>query len=310
MKTTIRHYGAVALLLAVILLGSTLLSLCTGSRQGEDRPRILVTTYPLYVAAQNILGDTHGVDVTLLSGAGAGCLHDYQLTPADRLAIEKADLVVINGIGAEPFLDGLVEESRLVDASAGLSYLCAETDHHHEGEEHRHEHTAYNEHIWLSPGRYMAQVRHVLQALCQRNPERINDYSANAAAYMEQVLAVWQNLPRLDKRPCVLFHDSLSYLAEDAGFSVQLTLSAEGESGLSVADLAKVEQLAKQHPDLVLLYDTQYPIRYTAVDGLVQPHQVMALETAVVGSGNPSDWLDAMERNVTKLQTLKGGDTP
>ena len=308
MKTTLRHYGAVALLLAVILLLSTLLSLFTGLRQGEDRPRILVTTYPLYVAAQNVLGDTDGVDVTLLSGAGAGCLHDYQLTPADRLAIEKADLVVINGVGAEPFLNGLVEESRLVDASAGLSYLCAESDHHHEDPDHHHE--EYNEHIWLSPGRYMAQVRHVLQALCQLNPERMNDYSANAAAYMEQVLAIQYSIPRFDGRPCVLFHDSLSYLAEDAGFSVQLTLSAEGESGLSAADLAKVEQLAKQYPDLVLLYDTQYPIRYTAVDGLVPPHQVMALETAVVGSGKPSDWLDAMGRNVKKLQSLKGGDTP
>ena len=308
MKTTLRHYGAVAMLLAIILLGSTLLSLCTGSRQGDDRPRVLVTTYPLYVAAQNILGNTDGVELTLLSGAGAGCLHDYQLTPADRLAIEQADAVLINGVGAEPFLDGLVEESRLVDTSVGLSYLCAETDHHHEGEDHHHE--EYNEHIWLSPGRYMAQVRHVLQALCQRNPERMNDYSANAAAYMEQVLAVWQNLPQFDGRPCVLFHDSLSYLATDAGLDVKLTISAEGESGISAADLAKVEQLAKQYPDLVLLYDTQYPIRYTAVDDLVPAHQVIALETAVVGSGKPSDWLDAMGRNVKKLQQLKGGDTP
>ena len=87
MKTTFRHYGAVALLLACILLLSTLLSLLTGARQGEDQPRVLVTTYPLYVAAQNIFGDTDGVEVTLLSGAGAGCLHDYQLTPADRLAL-------------------------------------------------------------------------------------------------------------------------------------------------------------------------------------------------------------------------------
>ena len=308
MKTTLRHYGAVALLLAIILLGSTLLSLFTGSRQGEDRPCLLVTTYPLYVAAQNVLGDTDGVEVTLLSGAGAGCLHDYQLTPADRLAIEKADLVVINGVGAEPFLDGLVEESRLVDASAGLSYLCTESDHHHEDPDHHHQ--EYNQHIWLSPGRYMAQVRHVLQALCQRNPERMNDYSANAAAYMEQVLAVWQNLPQFDGRPCVLFHDSLSYLASDTGLDVRLTLSAEGESGLSAADLARVEALAKQYPDLVLLYDTQYPIRYTAVDGLVPPDQVIALETAVVGSGKPSDWLDAMERNIGKLQKLQGGDTP
>ena len=308
MKSTFRHYGAVALLLAIILLVSTLLSLCAGSRQGEDQPRILVTTYPLYVAAQNILGDTDGVELTLLSGAGAGCLHDYQLTPADRLAIEKADLVVINGVGAEPFLEGLVEESRLVDASTGLSYLCAESDHHHE--DHHHEHTSYNEHIWLSPVRYMAQVRHVLQALCQRNPDRMNDYSANAAAYMEQVLAVQDSLPSLDGRPCVLFHDSLSYLAADVGLDVKLTLSAEGESGLSAADLAQVEQLAKESPDLLLLYDTQYPIRYTAVDGLVSPNQVIALETAVVGNGTPSDWLDAMKRNVTKLQPLKGGDTP
>lgn len=310
MKTTLRHYGAVALLLACILLLSTLLSLLTGARQGEDPPRVLVTTYPLYVAAQQILGDTDGVEVTLLSGAGAGCLHDYQLTPADRLALERADMVVINGVGAEPFLEGLVEESRLVDASAGLSYLCAETEHHHEGEEHHHEHTAYNEHIWLSPVRYMAQVRHVLQALCQRNPERMNDYSANAAAYMEQVLAIQYALPQLTDRPCVLFHDSLSYLAADMHLDVKLTLSAEGESGLSAADLAEVEQLAKQYPDLVLLYDTQYPIRYTAIDGLVPAGQVIALETAVVGQGSPSDWLDAMERNIQKLQTLTGGDAP
>lgn len=308
MKTTLRHYGAVALLLAGILLLSTLLSLFTGLRQGEDRPRILVTTYPLYVAAQNVLGDTDGVEITLLSGAGAGCLHDYQLTPADRLAIEKADLVVINGVGAEPFLDGLVEESRLVDASVGLSYLCAESDHHHEDPDHHHE--EYNEHIWLSPAAYLWQVSRMAQAMARLNPTLAETYTANADAYMEQVLTIQYSLPRFDGRPCVLFHDSLSYLAEDAGFSVTLTLSAEGESGLSAADLAKVEQLAKQHPDLVLLYDTQYPIRYTAVDGLVPPHQVMALETAVVGSGKPSDWLDAMGRNVKKLQSLKGGDTP
>ena len=308
MKSTFRHYGAVALLLACILLVSTLLSLVTGSRQGEDQPRVLVTTYPLYVAAQNILGDTDGVRLTMLSGVGAGCLHDYQLSPADRLALERADKVIINGVGAEPFLEGMVEESRLVDTSVGLSYLCAETDHHHG--EHDHAHTAYNEHIWLSPGRYMAQVRHVFQALCQRNPERMNDYSANAAAYMEQVLAVQYSLPDLSHRPCVLFHDSLSYLAADMHMDVKLTLSAEGESGLSAADLAQVEQLAKEHPDLVLLYDTQYPVRYTAIDGLVPAAQVIALETAVVGQGSPSDWLDAMGRNIEKLQKLTGGDTP
>lgn len=310
MKSTFRHYGAVALLLAVILLASTLLSLWTGSRQGEDKPRVLVTTYPLYVAAQNILGDTDGVELTMLSGAGAGCLHDYQLTPADRLALARADKVVINGLGAEPFLDGLVEESRLADSSYWVRDPLCTDGHNHAHVGHDHNHPTYNEHIWVSPHRYRMQIQAVMAALCEADPANEETYLANGTAYDERVDVLWASLPWMDNRPCVLFHDSLAYLASDMHMDVKLTLSAEGESGLSAADLAKVEALAKEHPDLVLLYDTQYPVRYTAIDGLVPAAQVIALETAVVGDGTPSDWLDAMGRNIEKLQKLTGGDTP
>ena len=310
MKQTLKHYGPVAALLAVILAATTCLSLLTGDSERDDRPRVLVTNYPLYVAAQNILGDADGVEVTMLSAVGAGCLHDYQLSPADRLALERADAVVINGVGAEPFLDGLVEESRLVDASAGLSYLYA-PHHHHEGEEHAHEHTDYNEHIWLSPTRYQQQVVTLAGALMELvHGKEQSLLRRNATAYLAAIDKAAQTLPALNGRSCVLFHDSLSYLASDVGLDVKLTLSAEGESGLSAADLAQVEALAKENPDLVLLYDTQYPIRYTAVDGLVPAAQVIALETAVVGQGSPADWLDAMTRNGDKLRKLTGGDGP
>lgn len=307
MKSTIRHYGPVALLLAVILAVSSCLSLLTG-KEGENRAHVLVTTYPLYVAAQNVLGDTDGVELSMLAAVGAGCLHDYQLTPADRLALERADKVIINGAGAEPFLEGLVDESRLVDTSAGMDLLCAETDHHHEGEEHHHE--EYNEHVWVSPARYYLQVLAVLSAFEEVDPTHYDTYLENATAYVDRMEEVGDRFPFSLGRPCVLFHDSLAYLAEYVGLDVKLTLSAEGESGLSAADLAKVEALAKEYPDLVLLYDTQYPIRYTAIDDLVPAGNVLALETAVVGEGKPSDWLDAMERNLEKLQKLTGGDTP
>ena len=310
MKTTLKHYGPVALLLAVILAASTCLSLLTGDRERGDRPRVLVTTYPLYVAAQNIVGDTDGVELTLLSGAGTGCLHDYQLTPADRLALERADLVITNGVGAEPFLEGLVEEERLVDTAAHAGLLYA-THHHHEDEHHHHDDADYNEHLWLSPINYIHQVGEVRQALMRLDPDNAPDYAANGAEYIGAIHdGVSLKLPNLNGRPCVLFHDSLAYLAADVGLDVKLTLSAERESGLAAADLATVERLATEHPDLVLIYDTQYPIRYTAIDGLVPADQVIALETAVVGSGKSSDWLDAMERNIEKLQTLTGGDTP
>ncbi|MBQ9841758.1 MAG: zinc ABC transporter substrate-binding protein [Clostridia bacterium] len=308
MKSTFRHYAPVALLLAVILLAATCLSLLTGDREQGDRPRVLVTTYPLYVAAQNILGDTDGVQLTMLSAVGAGCLHDYQLTPADRLALERADLVMTNGVGAEPFLEGLVEEHRLVDTAVWVEPLCS--DHHHGAEEHHH-HEDHNEHVWVSPTQYQKQVVQVAVALRSVDRQNSARYEQNAKAYQTAIKGVEQRLPNLNGRPCVLFHDSLSYLAADVGLDVKLTMSADGESGLSANHLAQVERLAKEHPDLVLLYDTQYPIRYTAVDGLVPAAQVISLETAVVGDGKPTDWLDAMNRNLDKLQTLtEGGDAP
>lgn len=311
MKSTLRHYAPVALLLAVILLAATCLSLLTGDRERGDRPRVLVTTYPLYVAAQNILDDTDGVQLTMLSAVGAGCLHDYQLTPADRLAIERADLVMTNGVGAEPFLEGLVEEHRLVDTDDNVGLLYA-THHHHEDEHHHHDDADYNQHVWLSPINYIHQVGEVQQALMRLDPDNAPDYAANGADYIAAIHdEVLLKLPDLNGRPCVLFHDSLSYLAADVGLDVQMVLTADGESGLSANHLAQVERLAKEHPDLILLYDTQYPIRYTAVDGLVPAAQVISLETAVVGDGKPTDWLDAMNRNLDKLQTLtEGGDAP
>ncbi|MBE6806937.1 MAG: hypothetical protein E7527_02830 [Ruminococcaceae bacterium] len=305
MKSTFRHYAPVALLLAGILAVSTLLSLLTGSRREEQGTRLLVTNYPLYVAAQNILGDTDGVTLTMLSGTGSGCVHDRQLTPADRRTLEQADMVIINGAGEQAFLEG-VDPVRVVNTSAGLYLL--QGAHRHEGEGSPHE-TA-NEHVWVSPSHYIQQVTVVRDALIRLDPPNAAAYTANAEEYRIAVDEVAQRLPRLSGRPCVLFHDSLAYLAGEVGLDVKLTLTVDGDSGIDAESLAQVESLAKQYPDLLLLYDTQYPIRYGAVDGLVPAEQVLALESAVVGQGSPTDWLDAMGRNADKLCQLTGGDAP
>jgi ABC-type Zn uptake system ZnuABC Zn-binding protein ZnuA len=99
----------------------------------------------------------------------------------------------------------------------------------------------------------------------------------------------------LEGTPCVLFHDSMAYLAADLGLDVKLTLSVEGESGLSAADLKKVEALAADNPDLLLFYDTQYALRYEGVGGTA-----VTIHTAV-----QEDWISAMEANIKELRKLE-----
>ena len=297
MKQTLKTYRAVAAMLAVILLFSVGLTYLTGNVSfGSERAEgkvVLATTYPVYVAAREILGEDTSVSLHHLDGAASGCLHDYQLSPSDRRLTQEADLILLNGAGAEPFLHGLVEGSKCVDTSAGVDLLCADGDHHHAEGEHHHG-DEYNEHLWLSPTRYAAQVEAVRDALCALVPEQAYLYKKNAAAYLAEIAAVADSLPDLSGRPCVLFHDSMSYLAADLGLDVKLTLSVEGESGLSAADLGQVEELAADYPDLLLLYDTQYALRYEGVAGTA-----VSVRTAV-----QEDWLAAMQANVKALQEV------
>ncbi len=320
MRSFWKQYGRVALLMAGIVLLSAIVTAFTGAVGLPRRGRTVVTTtYPLYVAVENILGDIDGVTVENLTGSAVGCLHDYQLSPANRITLEGASLVLLNGGGAEGFLDdtlAALPDLPTVDTSAGLSMLesCHDHDHPHGGtaadEEHDHERAA-NEHLWVSPTRYAAQVAAAVKALCALDPENTAAYTANGEDYRQQVLAIGERLrasaDTLPSKTCIIFHDSLAYLADELGLTVAASLHVGEESGVSAADLAAAQQAAAQDPNILLLYDSQYTIRYPAIDGLVPAAHVLTVDTAVIGRGRASDWLDAMEYNAKLLENITEG---
>lgn len=320
MKDTIRHYAPVAWLLAGITAAGVLLTVLLGVGQpGLQERTVVTTTYPLYVAAQQLTAGAEGVRVENLTGSATGCLHDYQLSPANRITLEKASLVLTNGAGAEPFLEDVLPTltAPVADTSAGISLLPSGEHAHHAEEDgdghdgdHNHDHR-YNEHIWVSPARYARQVTAAEEALCAADPENAALYRQNAEAYRTRIGAVEQRLQaaadKLGNRRCVLFHESLAYLAEDLGFTVAVCLSAGEESGVSAGDLAAAEAAVKQDPTVLVLYDDQYTVRYPSVDGLVPAAQVLALDTGVKGTGSADDWLRAMERTAQALEKCGEG---
>ena len=313
-----KHYGRVALLMAGILALSAVVTAFTGTvglpRRGQ---MVVTTTYPLYVAVQSILGDSDGVAVENLTGSAAGCLHDYQLSPANRITLENASLVVLNGGGAESFLEdtlAALPDLPTEDTSAGLTLLesCHDHDHPHGGEPtDGHTHGA-NEHLWVSPTRYAAQVAAATEALCALDPDNAAVYTANGNAYRQQVLAAGERLrvaaDKLPSKTCIIFHDSLAYLADELGLTVAASLHVGEESGLSAADLAAAQRAAQDNPNILLLYDSQYTIRYPAIDALVPTAHVLTVDTAGLGRGRASDWLDAMARNAQILEDITEGE--
>lgn len=313
MKQALRHYAPVALLLAAIIAVSGLITMFTARPMSGDGNTVVATVYPLYLAAKNVVGDTSGITVQTLTGATAGCLHDYQLSPADRLRLQNAQLVLLNGAGAEAFLDDIIDSlhGRSIDTSAGLALLAADCHDHHQHADHEHG-SAYNEHVWSGASYYAAQVQTIVDALCAIDPNNATAYTENGEAYRQQILAVGQRLQKavsaLPTRECIIFHDSLAYLAADAGLTVEQCLTIGEDAGVSVADLTAASQLLTANPHMLILYDSQYTARYTAIDSLVPARQVLALDTGVTGDGRLTDWLDAMNKNATLLEGLTEGN--
>ena len=323
MKTAAKHYGRVALLMAgIVLLGSGLTILCgQGMPASSDTCTVVTTTYPLYVAAENVLGDIPGVHLENLTGSATGCLHDYQLSPANRIQLERAKLVLLNGGGAEVFLEDVLPslKAKVCNTGAGIGFLISTHEHHHNGGDdgddgddhdgdgdHDHEETAYNEHIWVSPTRYARQVRAVTAALIELLPEHAEELTAHGEAYAAAVEAVGDELKAaaatLPSKKCVIFHESLAYLADDLGLTVIAALNVGEESGVSAGDLATAQRAVEEDPTALLLYDDQYTVRYSALDRAVPASHAPALDTAVKGKGTARDWLDAMEKNVALLR--------
>ena len=133
-------YVFVTVLLLVLLLtgaGLTQLYVKEETKQQDSELMVVTSFYPMYIAAMNVIGDTPGVDLQNLSEPQTGCLHDYQLTPADMKLLSGADVFIVNGGGIESFLSDVAADYKnlsIVNACEGLNLLSEED----EGEEHAH----------------------------------------------------------------------------------------------------------------------------------------------------------------------------
>ncbi|NLM45927.1 MAG: zinc ABC transporter solute-binding protein, partial [Firmicutes bacterium] len=110
-----------------VLLSCLLLLLCGCSRQEKsDGLTVVASFYPVYIAAANITDGVEGVELVSLTGPQTGCLHDYQLSPQEMIALETADLLLVNGAGMEAFLDKATSaypDLKVVSASANIELL-------------------------------------------------------------------------------------------------------------------------------------------------------------------------------------------
>lgn len=190
------------------------------------------------VASFSILGDITSdiggdkIKLTTLVGPD-GDAHTFEPAPADARALHAADVIIMNGLHFEGWMEKLVKASgtkaTLVVASTGVTPHDMDED----GE------TIPDPHAWQDLANGAIYVRNIEKALSAADPEDAATYKANATTLLARLARLDQwtrseiaSVPA-DKRKVITTHDAFGYFGAAYGvtFLAPAGLSTDAEPG-------------------------------------------------------------------------------
>lgn len=268
-------------LMCLLLTVSLLLSGCGGhsSPANSDELKVAATTYPVYLLTEAVTENIPDVEAQLIIDQEISCLHNYTLTMQDMIAVEQADVLVLNGAGMEEFLSDVLRDRVCIDSSAGITLITPEGEHHHHhGEEedvppsaqsHHHEH---DPHIWMDPLRAAEMAENIAAGLSALAPEHADEFAANAASIKETLTAFHTEMQdMLGERDydLITFHDGFAYFADSFGMHILAAVEEEEGSEASAAAIVHISHLVQEH---------HIPAVFTEINGSDATASVIARE--------------------------------
>ncbi|MBX7112821.1 MAG: zinc ABC transporter substrate-binding protein [Myxococcaceae bacterium] len=215
--------------------------------------KVGVTLHPYYSwTSQVSLGLPIEVRAVLPGEVDAG---DYQPTPEDVAKLKDLDALVVNGVGHDDFIEGMLKASgnthvKIIRPNDGVALL-------------KNAQGQVNAHTFISFSNAITQSYWVARELGALRPEWKQKLEENAAGYAKRLRALkadaLQKLkPAQDKR-VVTVHEGYSYLLQELGLT--LVKVVEPAHGLlpSAAELGEVVALLKKEKITTVLSEARFP---------------------------------------------------
>ncbi|MBF0260339.1 MAG: metal ABC transporter substrate-binding protein [Magnetococcales bacterium] len=219
---------------ALVLLG---LSWLTPGKLQAD-PMAVVATHSILGDLARQVGGSH-VQVTTLVSPDRDP-HTYEPTPADVRRIKNAQVVIMNGLGLEGWMDRLIKASGFkgvpVVATTGVAARQMEED----GQR------ITDPHAWNNAANGMIYVHNIIQAFGAADPKRLQRYQENGARLIEELETLDAETRRLmgavpaAHRKVLIGHDAFGYFADAYGLTFIAPLGLSTESEASAGDIANL----------------------------------------------------------------------
>ena len=265
-------------LIGIVLCSSFLLAGCAApaadADASENKLNVVATTTMLADLSSVIGGQRVAVDGLMGPGIDP---HLYQASAGDVALMQKADVVVYNGLHLEGKMGEVFENL----SGQGMTVICIE-----EGLEEsellswEEDSDLHDPHIWFDVSLWKKAAKAVADGLSQADPEGKTAYEANLDTYLTELDETdtyirdrAAELPEA-RRVLVTAHDAFQYFGKAYGFEVR---GLQGISTDAEAGTADVSDLS----DFIV----ERQIKAIFVESSVPPKTIEALQAAVNAKG-------------------------
>ncbi len=213
------------------------------SQPKSSKLSVVASFYPLADFAQQVGGDF--VEVKNLTPAGAEP-HDFEPTPQDLVAIQKAHVFIYNGASLEMWLDKVLPDIQnkevIVKASDGITL--------HQQDPH----------IWMDPILASQEVENIKNGLIKADPAHTSAYEANAKKFQQKLADLDQSfqkgLSKCDRHQIVTSHNAFQYLAQRYHLDVLAISGLSPDSEPSAQKMAEVVQFTQKNNVRYIFFET------------------------------------------------------
>ena len=280
--------------IAVIIPLSSFAVLNSSQSMILDEPKIneqkvvaIASFFSLYEFTKEI--GREKVDVTLLVPSGVEP-HDWEPTIKDLQLMQQADVIIINGIGFENWIDNIGSinsDVKVVDTSIGISIL--ESDPH----------------IWLNPVMAQKQVENIVDSLSKVDPLNEKYYKQNGISYIKKLEELDNKISyelSSCKKDFIAFHDAFSYFANQYDLNQHTVLkSNEPHEEPTSKSLENIINLARDLDSNVIFTEEAVDKRTSQVIANEIGGKVLTLSPLEIGDSQ-TDYIKKMEENLLHLK--------
>lgn len=209
---------------------------------GQTKKKVVTSASMLYDMTQNIAGDQLEIELIVPIG---GDPHLHEPTPRDAKMVAAADLIIVNGLTFEGWLDELIENSgtnaTVVTVTEGINPITSLT----------YENSS-DPHAWMDLQNGIKYIENIKDALTSLNPDNAEVYEFNYNVYKGQleeldayILKEIKTIPK-EKRILITSHDAFQYYGKRYGIELESILGTSTDAQVQTSDIIRLNKIIKE----------------------------------------------------------------